>query len=161
LRPTWPPQVVHRMEEKTMGDVPAGSQPRSPGEAPAAELVQRATEQLSRLVRDELALVRAELREKGKHAGVGAGFFGGGGALALYGGGALIAALVLALGQVMPVWVAALIVGVILLVLAGLLALSGKKRVSQAMPPVPKAAADSLRADAETVRSAAKDRGRG
>jgi Putative Actinobacterial Holin-X, holin superfamily III len=149
------------MEEMTMGDVPAGGQPRSPAEAPAAELVQRATEQLSRLVREELALVRAELREKGKHAGVGAGFVGAGGVLALYGGGALVAALVLAMGEVMPMWTAALIVGVVLLAVAGVLALSGKKQVSQAMPPVPKSAADSLRADAETVRSAAKDRGRG
>jgi Flp pilus assembly protein TadB len=144
-----------------MGDVPAGGQPRSPAEAPVSELVQRATEQISRLVREELALTRAELREKGKHAGVGAGLVGSGGALALYGGGALIAALVLALGHVMPLWVAALIVGVILLVVAGLLALSGKKQVSQSMPPVPKVTADSLRADAETVRGAAKNRGRG
>jgi Flp pilus assembly protein TadB len=143
-----------------MGDVPAGGRPRSPAEAPASELVQRATEQISRLVRDEFALVRAELTEKGKHAGIGAGLFGGGGALALYGGGALIVALVLALGHVMPVWAAALIVGVILLLVAGLLALSGKKQVSQAIPPVPKAAADSLRADAETVRGAGKSRGR-
>jgi Flp pilus assembly protein TadB len=144
-----------------MGDVPAGSQSRSAAEAPVSELVQRATEQMSRLVRDELALVRAELTEKGKHTGVGVGLFGGGGALAFYGGGALLAALVLALGHVMPVWVAALMVGVILLVVAGLLALSGKKQVSQAMPPVPKATADSLRSDAETVRNAAKNRGRG
>lgn len=144
-----------------MGDVPAGSQPRSPAEAPVAELVQRATEQISRLIREEFSLARSELTEKGRHAGIGAGLFGSGGALALYGGGALIAALVLALNEVMPAWVAALIVGVILLVVAGLLALSGKKQVSQAMPPVPKAAADSLRADAETVRGAAKDRGRG
>jgi uncharacterized membrane protein YqjE len=143
-----------------MGDVPVGSQPRSPAEAPVSELVQRATEQISRLVREELTLARAELTEKGKHTGFGVGLFGGGGVLAIYGGGALLTALVLALGHVMPVWVAALIVGVILLVVAGLLALSGKKQVSQAMPPVPKAAADSLRADAETVRGAAKNRGR-
>lgn len=143
-----------------MGDVPNGSQPGRAAEAPASELVQRATEQMSRLVREELALARAELTEKGKHAGVGAGLFGGGGALALYGGGALITAVVLVLGQVMPVWVAALVVGVILLIVAGLLALSGKKQVNQAMPPVPKATADSLRADADTVKGAAKDRGR-
>jgi hypothetical protein len=144
-----------------MGDVPAGSQPRSPAEAPVAELVQRATEQISRLIREEFSLARSELTAKGRHAGIGAGLFGSGGALALYGGGALIAALVLALNEVMPAWVAALIVGVILLFVAGLLALSGKKQVRQGMPPVPKAAADSLRADAETVRGAARNRGRG
>jgi MFS family permease len=146
--------------DKVMGDVPNGSQPRRAADAPASELVQRATEQISRLIREELSLARAELTEKGKHAGLGAGLFGGGGALAIYGGGALIAALVLLLGQAMPAWVAALIVGVVLLVIAGLLALSGKKQVSQAMPPVPKATAESLRADAQTVRGAANDRGR-
>ena len=53
--------------------------------------MQRASEQISRLVRDELALAKAELTEKGKHAGIGVGLFGGGGVLALYGVGALIA----------------------------------------------------------------------
>jgi hypothetical protein len=125
-----------------------------------AELMQRATEQISHLVREELAVARAELTEKGKHAGVGAGLFGGGSALGLYGGGALIAAVVLALAHVMPAPMAALVVGVILLVVAGLLALSGKRQVSQAMPLVPKSAADSVRADADTVKSAAKERGR-
>ncbi|MEV1287445.1 phage holin family protein [Micromonospora sp. NPDC049679] len=143
-----------------MGDVPNGSQPRHGADVSAAELVQRATDQISRLVREELSLARAELTEKGKKVGVGAGLFGGGGALAFYGGGALITAVVLVLAEFMPAWVAALVVGIVLIAVAGLLALSGKKQVSQAMPPVPKATADSLRADAETVRGAAKNRGR-
>ena len=143
-----------------MGDVSSGSQPKGAADLPAAELIQRAAAQISRLVRDEMAEARAELTEKGKHAGVGAGLFGGGGALALYGGGALTAAAVQALAKVTPSAVAALVVGVILLVVAGLLALSGKKQVTQAMPPVPKSTADSLRADAETVKGAAKERRR-
>jgi hypothetical protein len=97
---------------------------------------------------------------KGKHAGIGVGLFGGGGALALYGGGALTAAVVLALDHVMPAPVAALIVGVVLFGVAGLFALSGKKQVSRAMPLIPKSTADSLRADAETVKGAAKERRR-
>jgi Mg2+/citrate symporter len=80
--------------------------------------------------------------------------------LALWGGGALTAAAVLALDHVTPTPVAALIVGVVLLMLAGLFALSGKKQVSRAMPLIPKSTADSLRADAETVADAAKERGR-
>ncbi|PWR14710.1 hypothetical protein DKT69_14695 [Micromonospora sicca] len=144
-----------------MGDGADGSPPKSAAETPTSELVQRAAEQISRLVRQELTAARAEMTAKGKRVGVGAGLFGGGGALALYGGGALVAAFVLVLGEVMPAWVAALVVGVVLLVIAGLLALSGKKRVSKAMPPVPKAAVDSVRADADVVRDAAKNRGRG
>lgn len=129
-------------------------------EASTAELVQRATEQVSRLIRDELTLARAELTEKGRHAGLGAGFLGGGGALALYGLGVLIAAIVLLLALVMPAWVAALIVAVVLFAAAGVLALAGKKQVSQAVPPMPAATVHSLRADADTVAAAVKDGGR-
>ncbi|WP_405111047.1 phage holin family protein [Micromonospora sp. NBC_01405] len=132
----------------------------SGSEPSTAELVQRATEQVSRLVRDELALARAELTQKGKHAGIGIGLFGGGGALALYGLGALVAAVILLLALVMPAWLGALIVAVALFLLAGILALVGKKQVSQAVPPVPAATVRSLRADVDTVTAAVRDRGR-
>jgi MFS family permease len=143
-----------------MADVLNGTPVQPGSDASTSELVQRASEQISRLVRDELALAKAELAEKGKHAGVGVGLFGGGGALALYGVGALIASGVLALALVMPGWLAALIVAVVLFVVAGILALVGKKQVSQAVPPMPKAAADSVRADVDAVTAAVKDRGR-
>ncbi|WFE28978.1 phage holin family protein [Solwaraspora sp. WMMD791] len=132
---------------------------RPPAEQSTAELVQQAGEQISRLVRDELALARAELTEKGKHAGMGIGLFGGGGVMALYGLGTLIAAAVLLLGQAWPPWVAALVVAVLLFAVAGGLALAGRRQVRQAAPPVPTATADSLRADV-TVVGAAMKRGR-
>ncbi|GLY24007.1 phage holin family protein [Micromonospora sp. NBRC 101691] len=143
-----------------MADVANPSTSRARNEPSTAELVQRATEQVSRLVRDELALARAELTEKGKHAGIGVGLFGGGGVLAMYGLGALLTAVVLLLAQVLPAWVAALIVAVVLFVVAGILALVGKKQVSQAVPPVPAAAVRSVRADVDTVTAAVRDRGR-
>ncbi len=143
-----------------MADVLSGGPAQPVTEQSTSELVQRASEQISRLVRDELALARAELAEKGKHAGVGVGLFGGGGVLALYGLGALFVAIVLLLDLVMPNWLAALIVAVVLFAIAGVLALIGKKQVSQAVPPMPKAAADSVRADVDTVKAAVKDRGR-
>ncbi|MFF3856196.1 phage holin family protein [Micromonospora sp. NPDC002575] len=143
-----------------MADVANHRTSRTGNEPSTAELVQRATEQVSRLVRDELALARAELTQKGKHAGVGIGLFGGGGALALYGLGALIAAAILLLALVVPAWSAALIVAVALFLLAGILALVGKKQVGQAVPPVPAAAVRSVRADVDTVTAAVKDRGR-
>lgn len=141
-----------------MADVLNGG-PTRPADQSTSELVQRASEQISRLVRDELALARVELTEKGKHAGKGVGLFGGGGALALYGLGALIATFVLLLDLVLPAWAAALIVAVVLFAVAGVLALLGKKQVSQAVPPMPKAAADSVRADVGVVAAAVKDRG--
>lgn len=143
-----------------MADVANHRTPRTGSEPSTAELVQRATEQVSRLVRDELALARAELTQKGKHAGIGIGLFGGGGALALYGLGALVAATILLLALVLPAWAAALIVAVVLFLIAGVLALVGKKQVSQAVPPMPEATVRSVRADVDTVAAAVKDRGR-
>ncbi|MBF9129070.1 phage holin family protein [Plantactinospora sp. S1510] len=128
-------------------------------EQSTAELVQRATEQLSRLVRDELALARIELAEKGRHAGIGVGLFGGGGAMALCGLGVLVAAAVLALALVIPAWAAALVVAGALFLMAGVLALIGRRQVRRAVPPMPSATADSVRADVRTVASAVRDRG--
>lgn len=122
-----------------------------------AELVQHAAEQTAKLVRDELALARAELTEKGKHAGKGAGLFGGGGVIALFGMGALVAAAVLLLDLAMPAWVAALIVAIVLFAVAGIFAALGRRQVRQAMPPVPQGAVSSVRSDVKTVRSAATD----
>ncbi|MER7168047.1 phage holin family protein [Micromonospora sp. NPDC000207] len=130
---------------------------RAGAEPSTAELVQRATEQVSRLIRDELTLARAELTEKGRHAGIGVGLFGGGGALAFYGLGALITAVVLLLATWIAAWLSALIVAVVLFVVAGILALAGKKQVKQAVPPVPAAAVTSVRADVDTVSAAVKD----
>ena len=140
-----------------MADVLNGAPPRAGADQSTSELVQRASEQISRLVRDELALAKAELAEKGKHAGIGVGLFGGGGALALYGVGAMIATAILALDLVWPAWLAALTVGVLLFVIAGIMALVGKKQVSQAVPPKPTAAADSVKADVDAVTAAVKE----
>jgi Flp pilus assembly protein TadB len=142
-----------------MADLRDGKVTRPVAEQSVAELVQRATEQVSKLVRDELALARAELAQKGKHAGIGVGLFGGGGALAFYGLGALVATAILALALVLPPWAAALIIAVMLFVGAGLLALIGKQQVTRAVPPMPTAAVRSVRADVDMVTAAVKDRG--
>ena len=60
---------------------------------PVGELIQEASQQTALLVRQELALAQLEMKEKGKRAGMGAGLFGGAGAVAFYGGGVLIAAI--------------------------------------------------------------------
>jgi hypothetical protein len=127
-------------------------------EPSTAELVQHATEQLSRLVRDELALARAELMGTARHAGLGIGLLGTGGLLALYGLGALVLAAVLGLAVVLPGWLAALIVGGALLVLAMLTAVAGVGQARQAVPPVPERLAGSVRADIDTVTNAVRDR---
>ena len=93
------------------------------------------TEKSTQLIRAELRLAQAEMTAKAKHAGIGAGLFGGAGLVALYGVGALIATVILALSLVMDPWLAALIVTVVLFAVAGVAALLGKKQVSEATPP--------------------------
>ncbi len=124
------------------------------GDHAVGELVQRLSQQTSTLIRQEMRLATVELQEKGKHAGKGAGMFGGAGLVALYGVGALIAAAIIGLGTVLELWIAAVIVGVVLLAVAGILALSGKKQVEQAGPPLPEQALESAKQDVNAVKKA-------
>ncbi|MET9628422.1 phage holin family protein [Lentzea sp. NPDC006480] len=101
-----------------------------------AELVNRLSEQVSRLARDEIRLAVAELKDKGKHAGVGAGMFGAAGVFAWWGGLSVVAGIILALSLVVPPWAAALIVAAALLVVAGIAALLGRSQVRRAAPPL-------------------------
>jgi uncharacterized membrane protein YqjE len=121
-----------------------------------AELVSRLSEQVTTLVRDELALARIEMTEKGKRAGKGAGLLGGAGVIALYGVGALLVTAGAALALVMPVWAAALIVTVVLFCGAGIAAIAGKHEVQQAVPPTPEAAIASGRRDVNEFMAAAR-----
>ena len=123
---------------------------------PAGELVKRMSEQVSQLVREELRLAQAEMTQKGKRVGLGAGMFGGAGLVAMYGLGALTAMAIAALSLAMAVWIAALIVGVVLLLVAGVLALMGKKQVGQATPMAPERAVESVKADVQHVKVRAR-----
>lgn len=116
------------------------------------ELVEDASAQITGLVRDEIRLAGLEMRTKGKRFGRGAGLAGAGALLAWYGGGALVAAAVLALALAVPGWAAALIVGAVLLVAGALLALAGKKDVAQASPPLPSEAIAGVEEDIRTVK---------
>lgn len=129
-----------------------GSRAAPPPEPSTGELVTRLSEQSSRLVRSELQLALTEMQQKAKHAGVGAGYFGTTGIVALFGVGGLITTTILALALVLPAWTAALIVTVLLFVIAGVAALVGKKRVSQATPPKPQETLDSVKRDIATVK---------
>jgi hypothetical protein len=140
-----------------MADVLNGGQPRAVADQSTAELVQRASEQVSRLVRDEIALAKAELAEKGKHAGIGIGLFGSSGVLAMYGVGAAIATLIIVFNLFLELWLAALIVTVALFLLAGILALIGKSQVTKAAPPEPSLAIASVKADVDEVKHAVKE----
>lgn len=117
-----------------------------------AELVHQLSEQTSTLIRQELRLATAELKEKGRHAGFGVGMFGGAGLVALYGVGALVAAAIIGLGTLVEPWLAAVIAGVALLTFAGIAAVLGKRQVEQATPPTPEQAVESVQRDIKTVK---------
>ncbi|OLR92703.1 phage holin family protein [Actinokineospora bangkokensis] len=124
-------------------------------ELSTGELVSRLGEQVSRLVRDELSLAKAELQEKGKRAGQGAAMGGTAGVLAWFGVGALVAAGIAALALVVPLWASALIVAGVLFAVAGVLALTAVNKVKHAVPPIPEQAIGSTRRDVEVVKESA------
>lgn len=129
--------------------------PRSHDEHSVGELVGQATEQLSQLVRQEVALAKMELSEKGKRAGKGGGMLGGAGAFAYAGLLALAGTGVAALSLVLPVWAAALIVTAVLFAIAGVLAVLGRAQLRTATPPTPEATLGSVRADVEEIKGRA------
>ena len=125
-------------------------------ERPTGELLKELSEQTTQLVRQEIDLAKAELSEKGKRAGVGAGMVGGAGLFGVFAFAALTACLIGALDTAMPFWLAALVVAVVYSVVAGVLALRGKKQVQDAAPPVPEQALESTKEDVEWAKTRAK-----
>jgi Putative Actinobacterial Holin-X, holin superfamily III len=135
------------MSEGTRGSGPLAAQDR-----PTGELVKELSEEVSHLVRDELRLAQLEMTRKGKQAGLGIGLFAGSGGIAVYGIGCLVACAVIAIATVLAAWLAALIVGAALLLLAGMAALLGKGRLSKATPPVPEETIGSVKADVDEIK---------
>lgn len=125
-------------------------------DASIGELVQRLSQQTATLVREEMHLAQAELKEKGKRAGIGAGMFGAAGVVALAALGALVAALILAIGELVAMWISAFIVTGALAVIAGVMALMGKKQVAEVTPPKPEAAIESVQADVAEIKERAR-----
>jgi hypothetical protein len=119
------------------------------------ELVGQATEQLSTLVRQELALAKEEIAEKGRRAGRGGGLLGAAGAVGYVGLMALSGTGVAALSLVVPVWAAALIITGVLFAIAAVLAATGRAQLRRAKPATPARAIDSVRADVEEIKGRA------
>ena len=146
--------VVHRPGARTAssqaGPGPVASS--TPHEESVGQLLSDLTQQVSRLVRDEVQLAKIDLTEKGKKAGLGLGAFSIAGLLAFFALGALVTTAIAALSQAVDVWLAALVVAVVLLALAAVAALVGKKEVQQATPPVPQAAVDGVKKDVDAVK---------
>ena len=122
---------------------------------PAGELVSRLTAQLSTLVRSEVKLATAEVKGKVKPLGIGIGLFAGAAFVGVAALQVLLVVAILAIALALPAWLSALIVAVALLVLAGILALVGKKLLSRGLPPVPNETIDSVKRDVATIKGAA------
>ena len=123
---------------------------------PVGELMRELSEQTTTLVRQELELAKLELAQKGRRAGIGAGMFGAAGVAGLYAVGALTACVVLALATAVTGWLAALIVAAAYGLVAGALALSGRSKVAQALPPAPEQATESVKEDVRWTTTRAK-----
>jgi uncharacterized membrane protein YqjE len=143
------------------GDQPSAryDAPESASEHTVGDLAAQLSEQVARLVRGELALAGVELKQRAKRAGVGFGMLGASAVAAFFGGACLIAAAVIGLSNVLRPWFAAIVVGVALFLLAGLVVLPGWKGVTERRPPVPNDSLDSVKADLAAVRDAVQ-RGR-
>jgi uncharacterized membrane protein YqjE len=123
---------------------------------PVSDLVKQLTEQTKTLVHQEIELAKAELTEKGKKAGLGAGLFGAAGLLAFFAFATLTACFVLALDTAMASWLAALVVAALYGAIAGGLALSGKKQVTEAGSPVPEQTVDTVKEDVQWAKQRAQ-----
>jgi uncharacterized membrane protein YqjE len=147
------------MAESYEGDRGGGTslKEQADSDRSVAELMKQLSDQTATLVRQELDLARAEMAEKGKKAGLGAGMFGGASVLGLYALGALVACAILALALAVQGWLAALIVAAVLGVIAGVLALMGRRNVKQGVPPTPERTIESLKEDVEWTKRSAQE----
>jgi uncharacterized membrane protein YqjE len=124
---------------------------------PTSELVNKAAAQIATLVRDELALAKAELAEKGKRAGFGGGLLGAAAVLAMYGLALLLTLVIVLLDLAWPLWLSVLVVMVVVFAAAGVAALIGRGQLKRATPPLPEQAIGGVKADVRTVKNAAQE----
>jgi hypothetical protein len=117
------------------------------------ELLKQLSQETTRLVHQELELAKAELTQKGKQAGAGAGMFGGAGAIGLAALGALTACFILALNAVMPAWLAALLVAVVYGIIAFVLVKQGQAKMKAAGPPVPEQTIETVKEDVQWAKT--------
>ena len=132
--------------------------PDAPREAdrPIGQLLRELGDEISTLVRAEIALAKAEIAEKVKPAAASAGMFGGTALFGLGAFGAATAFLIALIALALPVWAAALVVTVIYGAVALVLAQTGKKKMQEAAPLVPEQTAQSVKEDIEWAKTRMK-----
>ena len=121
-------------------------------ERPIAELLKELAGETTTLVKQELELAKAEMREKGRKAGPAFGLIGAAGVVGLLAAGTLSAFLILVLDGVMPNWLAALIVTVVYALVALLLYVQGKEKVDDVGSPAPRQTIETVKEDVEWAK---------
>jgi membrane protein len=121
-------------------------------DASLGQLTGDLSQQVSRLVRDEIRLAQVEMKDKGKRFGRGAGLIGAGGVIALFGVGCLVAAAVLGLDLVWPAWLSAIVIGAVLLIVAAVVGSTGRSQMRRGTPPMPREAMESTKEDIEALK---------
>ena len=124
-------------------------------DAPIADVAKQVAGQAQTLAAQEVKLAKAEMGEKVKDVGIGAGMAGGAGYVAYLASIAFMLCLIFALAEVMPTAVAALIVTVLLAAVAAFLAMKAKKKIQEAGPPIPEQTIESVKQSIETVKEGA------
>jgi hypothetical protein len=124
-------------------------------ERPLPELVKQLADQTATLVRQEAELAKAELAQKGRQIGKGAGVLGAAAVIGLLAAGALTAFLIMLLDGVLANWLAALVVAVAFGAIAAALALVGRNRIRAATPPVPEQTVETVKEDVEWAKTRA------
>jgi uncharacterized membrane protein YqjE len=126
--------------------------PEDPRDRGLGELLKDLAGQTTTLVRQEIKLAQAEITQRGKVAGRGAGMLAGAAVAALLGLGAFTALLIIALDSLLPLWLAALIVALLWLAVAAALGMSGKKALEASTPPAPQTV-ETVKEDIEWAKT--------
>jgi MFS family permease len=127
---------------------------------PIGNLLKQLSQETTQLVRQEIDLAKAEMTEKGKRAGIGAGMFGAAGVVGLLALGALTAFFIMLLDGALANWLSALIVAVVYGAIAGVLALRGRDKVQEATPPVPEQTVETVKEDVQWAKTRTRSAGR-
>jgi len=125
-------------------------------ERPIGEVASALTRDLSLLIRQELELAKAEMRQKGRIALPGLGMMGAAGVVGLLAAGALTAFVILLLSLFLDEWLAALLTALALAGVAAALALAGKERVEEVGSPLPEQTIETMKEDAEWMKEQAR-----
>jgi uncharacterized membrane protein YqjE len=116
------------------------------------QLVKELAEDLSTLVRSEVALAKIELRETAANIGLVGALFAAALFCVLFAMAFLLVTVVLALAEVLAPWLSALIVAVVLIVTAVVLAMIGKKKLAS-VEFVPTRTVETVKDNVEAIKS--------